>query len=325
MSSELERIAILRRALGLPPGGEVLVGIGDDAAVVAAPAAPLVWTVDAAVEGVHFRRDLLSLTDLGYRATMAAASDLAAMGAAPLGLLAALVLPPWVSDADLEALARGQREAASALGTAVIGGNLARGTELSITTTALGTAARPLTRAGARPGDGIWMAGPVGLAAAGLAALEHGGAVRGAEAAVAAWRRPLARLAEGIRAGARAHAAIDVSDGLARDAGHLARASGVRVVLHAASLVGDELRAIAATLGRDPLALALHGGEDYALVVALPAEEALDGFVRIGEALPPEGSPVALRHEDGSVTPLDEVGFDHFATAARTTSTGTKP
>ena len=182
-----------------------------------------------------------------------------------------------MSDADLEALAAGQREAADALGTAVIGGNLSRGTELSITTTALGAAARPLTRAGARPGDAIWMAGPVGLAAAGLAALSRAEGPPAAEegsaavaAAVAAWRRPRARLAEGRRACGRARAAIDVSDGLARDVGHLARASGVRAVLDAARIVGDDLREAAAALGRDPLALALYGGEDYALVVTLP-------------------------------------------------------
>jgi thiamine-monophosphate kinase len=312
VSSELDRIALLRRALAAPGDGRVLLGIGDDAAVLAAPAGPLVWTVDAAVEGVHFRRELLSLRDLGYRATMAAASDLAAMGASPLGLLSALVLPPWVSDGDLEALASGQREAAAELGTAVIGGNLARGTELSITTTALGTAVRPLTRAGALPGDAMWMAGPVGLAAAGLAALERGGEIPMTEGAVAAWRRPRARLAEGLRASGRAHAAIDVSDGLARDAGHLARASGVRVILDATALVGDELRAAAAALGRDPLALALHGGEDYALVVALPAGEAIEGFTRIGAAVAGNGSPVALRGEDGTVAVLDERGFDHF-------------
>jgi thiamine-monophosphate kinase len=315
MSSELERVELLRRALAAsvcPP--RVTLGIGDDAAVIAPPAEPLVWTVDAAVEGVHFRRDLLTLDDLGYRATMAAASDLAAMGAQPLGLLAALVLPPWVSDADLAALAAGQREAAEALGTAVIGGNLARGTELSITTTALGFAARPLTRAGARPGDTLWMAGPVGLAAAGLAALDRGAPLPDRlAAAVSAWRRPRARLAEGLRASSVARAAIDVSDGLARDTGHLARASGVRAVLDAVAIIDDALRDAAAALSRDPLALALHGGEDYALVVALSPGEILAGFTRIGvvESLA-GGASLALRGTDGAVTPLDERGFDHF-------------
>jgi thiamine-monophosphate kinase len=321
VSAEIDRIALLGRALSggqhapTVPGARVMVGIGDDAAVLSAPPMPLVWTVDAAVEGVHFRRELLGLDDLGYRATMAAASDLAAMGAAPLGLLAALVLPPWVSDADLEALAGGQRLAADELGTAVIGGNLARGSELSITTTALGSAARPLTRAGALPGDALWIAGPLGLAAAGLLALERGGPLPPeAASAVTAWRRPRARLAEGLRAilgGARA--AIDISDGLARDVGHLARASGVRAVLDATSIAGPELHAVAALLGRDPLPLALHGGEDYALVVALPAGESMEGFARIGTVEPAAGGPLlALRSEDGALAPLDDRGFDHF-------------
>jgi thiamine-monophosphate kinase len=328
MSSEWTRIALLRAALAGPADPRVLLGIGDDAAVLAPSAEPLVWTVDAAVEGVHFRRDLLSFADLGYRATMAAASDLGAMGARPLGLLAALVLPPALDDAELAELARGQREAADALGAAILGGNLARGAELSITTTALGTAARPLGRAGARPGDAIWMAGPVGLAAAGLAVLlrgvtDEGALSAAARAAITAWRRPRARIAEGLRAVAIANAAIDVSDGLAQDVGHLARASGVRAILDAAALVGPELQAAAAELGRDPLDLALSGGEDYALVVVLAPGDALEGFTRIGEIAPRGegpvtgepavgGADVSLRHPNGSVTSLVERGFDHF-------------
>jgi thiamine-monophosphate kinase len=315
MATEEARIALLRAALGgvADPRGRIVLGIGDDAAVIAPSASPLVWTVDASVEGVHFRRGLLPLADVGYRATMAAASDLAAMGAAPLGLLAALVLPPWVTDEDLGALASGQREAADALGTAVAGGNLSRGGELSITTTALGTAARPLTRAGARPGDQLWMAGPVGLAAAGLSLLERGDTRF--PACTAAWQRPRARIADGLRAAvAGARAAIDVSDGLARDVGHLARASDATAVLDAGAVVGADLSAAAAALGRDPVELALHGGEDYALVAALPAGAALDGFVRIGEmAAFAGGARVVLRRADGSVEAVDERGFDHFA------------
>ncbi len=249
---------------------------------------------------------------------MAAASDLAAMGAAPLGLLAALVLPSWVGDEDLAALAAGQREAADALGTAVIGGNLARGGELSITTTALGVAARPLSRAGAVEGDAIWMAGPVGLAAAGLALLERGAPAEeaargGAREAIDAWRRPRARIADGLRAAARAKAAIDVSDGLAQDAGHLSRAGGLRAVIDARSIVGPALLEMAADLGRDPLDLALRGGEDYALVVVLSPDEGVEGFVRIGSMEPCDGgSTVVLRGEDGAITAIDERGFDHF-------------
>jgi thiamine-monophosphate kinase len=314
MSSELERVELLRRVL-TSHDARVRVGIGDDAAVLAPPVGGgLVWTVDAAVEGVHFRRDLLTMQDLGYRATMAAASDLAAMGALPMGLLAALVLPPWMTDADLTALAHGQREAASALGADIVGGNLARGAELSITTTALGTTARPLLRAGAEPGDALWVAGSVGLAAAGLAALGRGGPPSPELAgAIAAWRRPQARIAEGHAASAVAHAAIDVSDGLARDVGHLARASKVRAVLEASAIASAELAGAAAALGRDPLDLALHGGEDYALVIALPPGSAVDGFTRLGAVERCDAGPfVVLRTESGEAMEVDERGYDHF-------------
>lgn len=316
-SSELARVELLRAILGAPTGRGVLLGIGDDAAVLGPVDQPLVWTIDAAVEGVHFRRDLLSLEDLGWRATMACASDLAAMGARPLGLLAGLTLPAWCTDADLTALARGQRAAAESLGTWVLGGNLARGNELSISTTALGAAERPFRRDGARPGDALFLAGPVGLAAAGLRLLERGGAIASdAEAvAVAAWRRPTARLDAGLSARVYASAAIDVSDGLARDLAHVARASGVLAVLDPTTLLDATLVEVARALGVDPLELALHGGEDYALVVAAPPSARLPGFARIGGC---EHADVALgcvalvdaRGDRRAVAPR---GFDHFA------------
>ncbi len=276
----------------------------------------LVWTVDAAVDGVHFRRDLASLVDIGYRATMAAASDLAAMGASPRGLLSALVLPSGVSDQDLADLAAGQRAAADALGTAILGGNLARGGELSITTTALGATPRPLTRAGALPGDALWAAGPIGLAAAGLGLLLARSPLASAAARAAAlrWRRPDAWIAAGIAARAWAHAAIDVSDGLAQDVQHLARAGGVEVILDASAIVTPELREAAAELGADPLELALHGGEDYALVIAAPADAMLPGFTRIGSIAGTSATPgaVHVRREDGAIVAITPRGFDHF-------------
>ncbi len=312
-SSEWAKIDLLRAILARPADARVLLGIGDDAAVIAPPAGPLVWTIDTAVEGVHFRRDLLTMDDIGYRATMAAASDLAAMGAAPLGLLAALILPADFSDEDLAALARGQRAAADAIGAALIGGNLARGGELSLSTTALGSAPRPLTRSGAQPGDTLWMAGPVGLSGAGLALLLAGARLDSpaAQAAVEAFRRPRARIAEGLLAAPLARAAIDVSDGLAQDLGHLARVSGVRAVLQSASLLTPALVAAAGELGRDPLDLALHGGEDYALLVALPAGRSLAGFQCVGliEAGPGE---VLLEDPAGERALVAARGFDHF-------------
>lgn len=317
MSSEAERVVLLARLFGAGPTADGGYGIGDDAAVLASPHEPLVWTIDAAVEGVHFRRDLLSFEELGYRATMAAASDLAAMGARPLGLLAALVLPRDMDDEALLALARGQHEAAQQLGVAVLGGNLARGGELSITTTALGATAEPLRRDGARVGDALWIAGPLGLAAAGLRlALRHEAPrTEAAHRALAAFRRPVAQLAAGLAARPFARAAIDVSDGLAQDLAHVARASGVRLVLDPAALVSPELEEVAAQLGETALALALHGGEDYALVVAAPPGAPLTGFRRIGGCEPLHAGDSLLARVDpnGSTHPLAEAGFDHFA------------
>jgi thiamine-monophosphate kinase len=316
VGSEFARIELLR-SIFAAASDKLVLGIGDDAAVLAPVADPLVWTVDAAVEGSHFRRDLLPLEDIGYRSTMAAASDLAAMGAEPIAILAALVLPADLSDADLQRLAEGQRAAAAAIGAPIAGGNLARGSELSITTTVLGSAPRPLRRSGARPGDALWLAGPVGLAAAGLRLLDRRTPAesKSAEAAVTSWRQPTARIAAGRDARAVATAAIDISDGLSRDAGHVARASGVRVVLDPAAFMSPALLEVAKELEIDPLDLALSGGEDYAILAAAPPGEDLPGFIRIGrcEAEEPGGAPVVLLAEDGSLRSIEERGFDHFA------------
>ena len=195
--SELSRLARLRQLLGSTPAQGVVVGIGDDAAVLTPGASSLVWTVDACVDGVHFRREWASLRDIGWRSFMAAASDLAAMGALPRGALAALVLPDAFTDAELDELAEGQRDAASALGTSVIGGNLSSGVELSITTSMLGEAARPVLRSGAKPGDTVAVAGKLGLAAAGLEALQRGVTAQASQPAIDAWKRPRALIAGG--------------------------------------------------------------------------------------------------------------------------------
>ena len=321
-SSELARIAALRARFGQPAAGAgVRVGIGDDAAVLemlgGSDPRLLVWTVDAQVEGTHFRSDWASWEDIGWRSLMAAASDLAAMGAEPTAALSALVLAPAVDDEALDALARGQAAAAAAVGAAVVGGNLARGTETSITTTLLGRAALPVLRSGARPGDELWLAGPVGLAGVGLGLLVkkvQSARSSGAEACLHAWRRPVARIEDGCALAGVAHAAIDVSDGLAHDAWQLAEASGVRLVLDLAAVLragGDALAAGAAALGDDPAEHALHGGEDYALLVASP--RALPGFARIGAVeVYDDGARVRMRTTHGTVVDVEPRGFDHF-------------
>jgi thiamine-monophosphate kinase len=262
---------------------------------------------------VHFRRDWLSFEDIGWRSLMAAASDLAAMGARPRGVLSALILPSGLADGELEALARGQAAAAEAIGTAVIGGNLSRGEELSLTTTVLGAAERPMRRDSARPGDVVALAGRVGLARAGMQALERGLASRATEPAIAAWRRPEARIADGLEAARHAHAAIDVSDGLVLDAWRVAKASRVRIELDIERILagsGDVLAAAANAIAVEQGDLALHGGEDYALLVALPHGLGLAGFFPVG--LCTEGKGVALRNRAGDVSDLSPDGFDHF-------------
>ncbi|HEY1958445.1 MAG TPA: thiamine-phosphate kinase [Polyangiaceae bacterium] len=300
MSREDERIARIAAILGIPRAQL------DDAAVLAPPSTNLVLTVDEQVEGTHFTRDLLSLEDVGYRATMAAASDLAAMGATPLAALAAWVLPKDLAEDDADRIARGQAEACAALGASVLGGNLSRGPAISIATTWIGTAARPLARSGAKPGDALLVCGPLGLATAGFRALGRG---LDTPDAAAAWRRPVARIADGSRMAALAHAAIDVSDGLAIDAGRLASASGVRAVLDETALrnsLHSATIAVARVIGVDPLDFALSGGEDYALLCA--SDVPIEGFVRVGSIEAGEGCVARGPRGERPVSG----GFDHF-------------
>lgn len=323
-SREVSRVNRLR-SLFARPAESVTFGIGDDAAVLSATAArggSLVWTVDSQVEGTHFRTEWVSWEDIGWRSYMAAASDLASMGAEPVAALSSLVLAPSVDDVALDALTRGQAAAADEIGAPVVGGNLARGTETSITTTLLGRCQSPVLRAGARPGDRLWLAGAVGLARAGLALFEQNmGEARMQDddtaVCIRAWRRPVARVVDGRALVGVAHACIDVSDGLAHDAWQLAEASGVGLILDEVALLeagGESLITTAHITGRDPLELALFGGEDYALLAASPF--VLEGFLEIGTVVAHDehvgAGRLAMQTPRGRV-PLEPRGFDHFA------------
>lgn len=279
--NERERVALLTRIFGS--------AIGDDAALLDGG---LVWTVDACVEGTHFRREWLSWEDLGWKSFMAAASDIAAMGADPVASLSALVLTPDVDDAAFEAIARGQKAAAEVAGAPVVGGNMARGTELSITTTVLGRTAKPTRRDGAREGDLVLVAGALGHAGVGLAALQAGDR---SSPHLAAWRRPRALIAEGRAMRESATAAMDVSDGLAIDSHRLAEASNVAIVFDDDAL---------GTYGVS-LAHVLRGGEDYALLVTAPSP--IEGFRVVGRVEKGAG----VRFASGE--PIEATGFDHFA------------
>lgn len=310
----------------------IQVGIGDDAAVLAGSAEAWVSSVDASVEGVHFDLGYLGLEDVGYRAFQAAASDLAAMGATPLGALSALILPRALGDEQIEQLTMGQALASRECQCPIVGGNVSRGSELSLTTTVMGRCVRPLCRGGARAGEEVWIVGSLGLAAAGLACLRlglgklpeerptaasrrlagQGEARRQAiRESIAAWRRPRALLQEGRELAQAASAGIDISDGLASDAAQLARASGVRIVIDREQLraaLDSPLLEASRALRCSPLHFALYGGEDYALLATGPRARCPEFARAIGHVARGAGAVLAT---PGILQPLER-GFDHF-------------
>jgi thiamine-monophosphate kinase len=316
---EHELIASLTKIFGGAAARRVAsIGVGDDAAVLSAPFPGLVWTVDAAVEGVHFSRAHSSPEVIGARAFHAAASDIAAMGARPVAALSSLAAPRALSGDVLKRVARGQAGAARDLRCPVVGGNLSRAAELSITTTVIGVAARPLSRSGARAGDDVWLVGDVGLSHAGLIALRAkarrrpAGAARAIAACIRAFQEPRARIAEGLRLVGRASAAIDVSDGLGADAGHLAAKSRVRVVIEEAALgaaLRPELVLAAPLLGIEALEAALSGGEDYALLATGAPGRRPRGAVRIGRVV--KGAGVVVEDAGGRLRAAGS-GYDHY-------------
>ena len=309
-----EHAWLTRLARRLARGGadrRVLVGPGDDAAVVAA-ARRTCLTTDALVEGVHFRRAWTTPTALGRRAFAVNASDLAAMGARPrFALLAVEVNPAWPV-ADLDALVDGFAAAARRAGARLVGGNLTAGRGLALTVTLVGDARGPIVgRAGARPGDALYLTGTVGGAGLAVRRLRAGG------------RGHLPELPSRIRAGlllARvAHAMIDVSDGVVQDLGHLCRASRVGAELELARL--PVAPACRRALGGRAAVFAATAGEDYELLLAVPAdcERALARMrpalgcplTRIGRTVRGR-SDVRVLDADGCRVRLPRAGFDHF-------------
>ncbi len=284
-------------------------GPGDDAAVVGRQ----VITTDALFEHVHFRRRSFSFEDIGHKALAVNLSDLAAMGATPTWFVCSLGLPPDVTTAQLRGLARGMAALARAHRISLVGGNVSAARELSVTITAAGETTRPTLRSTAHAGDWLFVSGPLGDAAAGLRALERG---QRAPRLVAAQRRPAPHLAWAAQARPFVSAAIDCSDGLVQDLGHLATAShlaatldSTRVPLSAALLrwAGTRQRA---------LELALGGGEDYVLLVAVPAKR-VTAFTRTMERARLAAFPVGQFQHGSGVTvdgrqPRNRTGFMHF-------------
>jgi thiamine-monophosphate kinase len=291
-----------------PQGEQVLVGPGDDAAVIRVKAGHVVVSSDLMVEGRHFRRDWASAEDVGHRAAAQNLSDLNAMGGRAHSLTVGLAAP-----ADLPArwaldFAAGFAAECDLVGASVVGGDLTSADQVVVAVTVIGSCAtRPVLRSGASAGDVLALAGRQGWAAGGLAVLGRG--FRSPRVLVEAYRRPEPPYDAGPAAATGgATAMIDVSDGLLADAGHVAAASGVAIDVHTASLVlAEPLHAVAAATGADPASFVLGGGDDHALLATFPADVALpEGWTVIGTVTAGEGVTV-----DG-VAYEGPAGWTHF-------------
>ncbi|MET8338835.1 thiamine-phosphate kinase [Streptosporangium canum] len=307
---DLGEFGVVARITGrLPQGGAVLLGPGDDAAVVSAPDGRVVVTTDLLIEGRHFRRDWSSGYDIGRKAAAQNLSDVVAMGADPTGIVVGLGLPPEAATGWLDDLTDGFRDECDLVGASVVGGDITRCDLVVIAVTAMGDLGgrEPVTRSGARPGDTVAVAGRLGHAAAGLALL-HGGRAEPAEL-VDAHRRPEPPYARGPEAAALgATSMLDVSDGLFQDLGHVAKASRTGIALDPeAFAVHPLLEEAARLLGADPLEWMLSGGDDHALAATFPEGVRLPpAWTVVGQVIDGEGVQVTGR-------PMGRGGWDHFS------------
>lgn len=327
---EFALIARLQQRLQPTLPTQVIRGIGDDCAVLRpSPGMELLVTTDTQEEQVHFRRDWSTPQDIGWRCLAVNVSDIAAMGGTPLGAVIALAVPAALAVAFLEDLYDGLQELATMYGCPIIGGNVSQASEhLSVTMTVLGEvpAGQGAYRSGAHVGDEIWVTGSLGSAKAGLEVLLHPEITAALHApnALACYRRPRPRLREAqyLRQHGVLHSLIDISDGLSSDLAHICAASGVGAQLMAADLpLGVDVPQVAQALQRDPLALALHGGEDFELCLTAPAgslaplqadftQQFQCPLVCIGTIQ--AGDAITVCFPDGTQQPLQAQGYDHF-------------
>lgn len=295
-------------------------GLGDDCAVLESPEGDgrIVLSTDLSVEGVHFHRGWLSPQEIGFRATAAALSDLAAAGARVIGVLASLGVPK--DDAGyITPVMEGVGNAVDQLGGVVLGGDLTRAPVITLDVTAVGSAQRRMSRGGALPGDTLWVSGQLGGARAALVSWQRGDEPE--PAARAAFAAPTPRVAVGKWLAAHgAHAMIDLSDGLASDTRHLAAGSGVSATLMLESVPqAAAVRRVAEAVGETDSGFAAIGGEDYELLVSLPPEftqtNADECFAACSVRLTAvghieKGTGVRLMFHG---EPQQLAGFDHFA------------
>ncbi len=277
-----------------PQGDQVLLGPGDDAAVVAVPDGRVVVSTDLLVESRHFRRDWAESVDVGHKVAAANLSDINAMGGRATALTVGLAAPPDLPVDWALGLADGIAAEAALVGACVVGGDVTSADQVMVAVTALGVVdGEPVRRSGARPGDVVAIAGRQGWAAGGLAVLGRG--FRSPRKLVDAYRRPEPPYAAGAQAAAAgATAMIDVSDGLLADVGHIAAASGVAIDVRSSAFeIAEPMQAVGAALGADPMRFILSGGDDHALVATFPAGTVLpEGWSAIGAVATGEGVTV---------------------------------
>ncbi|MRH91026.1 thiamine-phosphate kinase [Nocardia sp. SYP-A9097] len=311
---------IARINAGRKQGPGVLLGPGDDAAVVAAPDGRFVVTTDMLVQDRHFRLDWSSGRDIGRKAIAQNAADVVAMGATPSAFVVSFGCPPETPVDFITDLADGMWAEAERAGASIAGGDVVRAPLLVISVTAFGDPAgrEPILKSGARPGDVVAVAGLLGWSAAGLALLLDGNNPEnhpGVDAShwpdvVAVHKVPQPPYAAvlDLPPGVRVDALTDVSDGLLADLGHIAESSGVAMDLDSATLRDPILEPIAEALGASALDWILAGGEDHAFAATFPESVALPaGWVRIGRVT--EGSGVTV---DGTAR-TGPTGWESFA------------
>ncbi len=288
-------------------GEHVLVGPGDDAAVLRVRTGHVVVSTDLMVEGRHFRRDWASAGDVGHRAAAQNLSDINAMGGRATSLTIGLAAPgdlpaQWALD-----FARGFAEECAIVGASVVGGDLTQADQIVIAVTVLGACTiAPVVRSGAQPGDQLAMVGRQGWAAGGLAVLGRG--FRSPRVLVEAYRRPEPPYDAGaLAAEAGATSMIDISDGLLADAGHIAADSGVAIdVYRGAFEIAEPLQAVGAATGADPIQFILGGGDDHALLATFPDGSVPAGWTVVGAVT--KGSGVTLDGEEYD----GPTGWTHF-------------
>jgi thiamine-monophosphate kinase len=306
VARESELLAVLSRVFSRRQDDAVIVGIGDDAAVVKASLTPTALATDMAVEGTHFNRNWSSLYEIGAKVTAANLADIFAMGGQPEYLLVAAALPKNFSVEEIEELALGIYDEAASVGALVVGGDLTLSDRIVISISIFGSVARPVLRSGAQVGDRVLLSRLTGESAAGLAMLQRG--ILDGDSAE--HRNPTVEYEKAQAIASIAHAMTDVSDGLISELNHIAEASHVQIEIDRELLRTangfSHLSSLATEYGCDMWEWILHGGEDHAFLATVPDGVTIPaGFIEIGRVV--AGSRVLV---DGFIA--EHQGFIHF-------------